>query len=191
MTLKHTIYGAMLYTCIALIFSIQAHAHGGAVELKDDECARWAGKDVVHFNVYQPQFDVRANYCGAIPKTGAAIFVVDLINQKLRETKIALKLVLRGDDGNETPILDLPGQIYKQGVIEANAVLEKAGYYKAYVTIDGSQAAQPAMGYRVAMRSQVKAPGMQFMLAGLLLAAGGVMFLLIFGDRLKSIFAKD
>ena len=182
---------AIIFLCVAFSISSEANAHGNAVDLKDDVCARWAGKDVVHFNVYQPQYDKRANYCGTIPKIGATIFVTDLVNQHLRETKVALKLVLRGDDGIETPILDIPGKIYKRGVIEANALLEKAGYYKVYLTIDGSRAPQPAIGYRVAMRKQVQAPGIQFMFAALLLAAGGVMMAMIFGPTFKRMFAKD
>ena len=190
MKTNSTIFRAMLFLCIAFGFTSSANAHGG-VDLKDDQCARWAGKDIVHFNVYQPQVDKMANYCGTVPKVGPAIFVVDLVNQHLRETKVAFKLVSRADDGNETVVLDLPAKIYKQGVIEATALLEKAGYHKAYITIAGSHEDQPAMGYRVAMRSQVQAPGLNLMLTILLLAAGAVMLAMLFGPTFKRMFAKD
>jgi len=191
-TMKYlsTIFSLTLYLCVAVGFSTNAGAHGRAVELKDDRCAKWSGADVVHFNVYQPQFDKRANYCGDIPNTGEAIVVVDLVNQKLRETPVSFKLVERVEGGAENAVLELPPKIYKQGVIEIPTSFENAGYYMAYITISGSTTQQPAMGYRVALRKQYGAPPIQFLLTALVLVAFGVLLTLMFAPVIKRMFGK-
>ena len=46
-----------------------ANAHG-SVSGEDDPCLRRIGEQVVHFNAYQPQYQLREQYCTDIPKEG-------------------------------------------------------------------------------------------------------------------------
>ena len=46
-----------------------AAAHGTASG-EDDPCIRQVGERVVHFNAYQPQYQVKEQYCTDIPKEG-------------------------------------------------------------------------------------------------------------------------
>ncbi len=96
------------------------------------------------------QTDLFKPYCTEIPRTGEAYLTADLIDEDLRQMPIAVKIVeqeLIGEDPrlpesfkDIRTILQTPAQIFNQGVVTANAPLEKNGYYAMYLLIGGEDA---------------------------------------------------
>jgi len=161
-------------TLLIAAFSTTAAMAHGDVPMNQDKCARHAGPNVVHFNAYQPEYDVKANYCGAIPKAGETIFVVDLVNTKLRHLPIALKIYSAGKGGEDTPIFLSEPKVYQHGVIEAPLNIEKTGGYLAQIIIKDAAAQPPVMNYMVGKMPSGSMP-MSWFLQIFVIAALGIM----------------
>jgi len=111
-------------------------AHGG-VGIEKDPCVRRAGLYLIHFAVYQPQFNPTEEYCTAVPKAGNTILVFDLVDPELRSRPLTLQVV--GAVGAPEPktVLYIPPQTYPTGVVNAEAKLDLPGKYTAIVTLEG------------------------------------------------------
>jgi len=85
-----------LWTSIAILtaafYSGFAAAHG-KVTLETDACMRDMSGSMIHLSTYQPQHDPEAEYCSEIPKEGETYWVIDLVDQALRDMPIVVKLV--------------------------------------------------------------------------------------------------
>ncbi len=94
--------------------------------------------------------DLFRSYCKDIPMTGKAFFTADLVGSELRETPIAVRIVEQeftgGDEAKAENFKDLrtlsevPAKLYSKGVVEAQALLEKNGYYAVYLIMGGEDA---------------------------------------------------
>src|SRR5262245_58122896 len=71
----------------ALYLPSLAAAHG-ATSGEDDPCLRRVGERVVHFSAYQPQYELKDQYCTDIPKEGDTFLVVDLVDPSLRNEPV-------------------------------------------------------------------------------------------------------
>ena len=91
--------GSMVLLLVAALYPGAAAAHEGA-DLEVDPCVRWVGESAVHFNAYQPQYELKAQYCTDIPKTGETFLVVDLVDPALRNMPVGLRIV-KGIDGQK------------------------------------------------------------------------------------------
>lgn len=90
------------------------------------------------------------SYCKDIPTTGTAFFTADLVGSELREMPISIRIVeqeLTGGDDSKAEnykdirtISEVPGKLYPRGVVEAQAILDKNGYYAIYLMV-GDEAA--------------------------------------------------
>lgn len=90
------------------------------------------------------------SYCKNIPMTGKAFFTADLVGSELRETPIGIRVVeqefLGGDESKGENFKDIrtisevPAKLYSKGVVEAQALLEKNGYYAMYLIMGGEDA---------------------------------------------------
>ncbi len=69
-----------------------AAAHGTASG-EDDPCIRQVGERVIHFNAYQPQYQLKDQYCTDIPKEGETFLVVDLVDPALRSELVGMRVV--------------------------------------------------------------------------------------------------
>lgn len=133
---------AMLAICIAAFAPTSADAHG-AMPIDEDVCARFMGRNIIHFSAYQPQFDKAGHYCEEIPKTGNAIVVVDLYNQRLRQVPVSLKIIDPSMSEVEQVLVETEPKVYTHGVIEAETSFPHSGDYQAIVTIaDGEEEAR-------------------------------------------------
>jgi hypothetical protein len=116
-----------------------AGAHG-SVSLEEDICVRRIGGNMVHFSAYQPQFDLKAQYCTEIPGVGDTFLVVDLVDPGLRTMPVGVRIV-RGleedekEDDNRTVASWGPAS-HPDGVVRGEAKLEK-GLYKIIITAEG------------------------------------------------------
>ena len=120
--------GAMvLILFLALYYPDVAVAHGTASG-EDDPCLRRVGERVVHFNAYQPQYELKGQYCTDIPKEGDTFLVVDLVDPVLRSEPVGM-LVVKGTDGTEGEIVaDIRPSTHPDGVLRGEVRLD-AGLY--------------------------------------------------------------
>ena len=91
-------------TTALLLVAVLSHpgvatAHG-PVSGEDDPCLRRIGEQVVHFNAYQPQYELKGQYCTDIPQAGDTFLVVDL-DPAWRTEPVGMRIVKRanGADG--------------------------------------------------------------------------------------------
>ena len=129
--------GSLVLLLVVAIYPGAAVAHEGA-ELEVDPCVRWVGKSAVHFNAYQPQYELKAQYCTDIPKSGETFLVVDLVDPALRTVPVGLRIV-KGNGSNETDaqmVADWRPSHHPTGVVSGEATLDE-GLYKVIITAEG------------------------------------------------------
>lgn len=91
------------------------------------------------------------SYCKDIPISGTAFFTADLVGSELREMPIGIRIVEQALTGNDESkaesfkdirtISEIPAKLYPRGVVEAQAQLDKNGYYAIYLLMAGDDAA--------------------------------------------------
>lgn len=113
-----------------------AYAHG-KVTIEEDTCVRRVGGNLVHFNAYQPQIEAKAQYCTEIPGEGETFLVVDLVDEALRNTAVAMRVV-RGlnETAEDQTVAYWPPAIHPDGVVRGETALAK-GLYTLIITPDG------------------------------------------------------
>jgi len=113
-----------------------AYAHG-KVTIEEDTCVRRVGGNLVHFNAYQPQIEAKAQYCTEIPGEGETFLVVDLVDEALRSTAVAMRVV-RGlnETAEDQTVAYWPPAIHPDGVVRGETGLTK-GLYTLIITPDG------------------------------------------------------
>ena len=128
---------ATMLLLVAALYPGVAVAHEGA-DLEVDPCVRWVGESAVHFNAYQPQYELKAQYCTDIPKTGKTFLVVDLVNPALRTAPVGLRIVKGGGDneGEAQMVADWRPSHHPTGVVSGEATLDE-GLYTVIITAEG------------------------------------------------------
>ena len=127
----------MVLLLVAALYPGAAAAHEGA-DLEVDPCVRWVGESAVHFNAYQPQYELKAQYCTDIPKTGETFLVVDLVDPALRNVPVGLRIV-KGNGSNEAEaqmVADWRPSHHPAGVISGETTLDE-GLYRVIITAEG------------------------------------------------------
>jgi hypothetical protein len=124
----------------------------------------------VHFSVYvktaaAPKDASDRNallkpYCQELPVTGKAFFAADLIDRDIRKTPIGVRVVeleLTGSDDSKPEnfkevrtITEVPAKEYSKGVVEAQADIDKNGYYALFLLIGGEEAISDEDKMRIA-----------------------------------------
>ena len=127
--------GSMVLLLVAALYPGAAAAHEGT-DLEVDPCVRWVGESAVHFNAYQPQYELKAQYCTEIPKTGETFLVVDLVDPALRNVPVGLRIV-KGIDGTEAQtVADWRPSHHPAGVVSGETTLDE-GLYRVIITAEG------------------------------------------------------
>ena len=109
-------------------------AHGG-VGMDMDPCVERAGAYLIHFSAYQFQEYAAQEFCRSVPQTGEVVLVLDLIDPELRSRPAALRVVQ--ESVPQHVLLDLPAQVYPNGVVNAEVNFEVPGRYSALMTVSG------------------------------------------------------
>ena len=130
--------GATVLILVAALYDPgEAVAHGG-VAMEVDPCVRQVGERAVHFSTYQPQYELKAQYCTDIPKTGETFLVVDLVDPALRNVPVGLR-IMKGSGSNETEaqtVADWRPSHHPTGVISGETNLDE-GLYRVIITAEG------------------------------------------------------
>jgi len=106
-----------------------AAAHGGASG-EDDPCLRKVGERVVHFSTYQPQYELKDQYCTDIPQEGDTFLVVDLVDPALRNEPVGMRVV-KGNGSNEADdqiVADIRPSTHPDGVLRGEVRLDEGLY---------------------------------------------------------------
>ena len=131
--------GATVLILVAALYPGVAAAHGDAPP-DADPCSRRMGESVVHFSAYQPQYELKAQYCTEIPKIGETFMVVDLVDPALRNVPVGMRVVKGVDgtiDGTEAQtVADWRPSHHPDGVVRGEAKLDE-GLYRVIITAEG------------------------------------------------------
>jgi hypothetical protein len=106
-----------------------AAAHGTASG-EDDPCIRQVGERVIHFNAYQPQYQLKDQYCTDIPKEGETFLVVDLVDPALRSELVGMRVV-KGNGSKEEKdqiVADIRPSTHPDGVLRGEVKLDEGLY---------------------------------------------------------------
>ena len=58
---------------------------------------------IVHFSAYQPQYELKDQYCTEIPQEGDTFLVVDLMDSTLRNEPVGMRIV-KGNGNKEADV---------------------------------------------------------------------------------------
>jgi len=119
----------VLFLLAALYHPEVAAAHG-ATSGEDDPCLRRVGEKLVHFSAYQPQYQLKDQYCTDIPKEGDTFLVVDLVDSELRNEPVGMRVV-KGNGNTEAGgevVADIRPTTHPDGVLRGEARLDEGLY---------------------------------------------------------------
>ena len=111
--------GLMVLTLLAALYHPEIAAAHGAQSGEDDPCLRRVGEKVIHFSAYQPQYELKDQYCTDIPKEGDTFLVVDLVDPALRNEPVGMRVV-KGNGSNEADdqiVADIRPTTHPDGVL--------------------------------------------------------------------------
>jgi hypothetical protein len=122
--------GLMVLLLLATLYHPGVVAAHGTASGEDDPCLRKVGDRVVHFSAYQPQYELRGQYCTDIPKEGDTFLVVDLVDPALRSELVGMR-VIKGNGSNEADdqiVADIRPSTHPDGVLRGEVRLTEGLY---------------------------------------------------------------
>jgi hypothetical protein len=120
----------MLLILVAALYHPDVATAHGSVSGEDDPCLRQVGERLVHFNAYQPQYELKGQYCTDIPQEGDTFLVVDLVDPALRNEPVGMK-VMKGYGSNEAAgeiVADIRPSTHPDGVLRGEVRLDEGLY---------------------------------------------------------------
>jgi hypothetical protein len=119
---------------------------------------RQVGERVVHFNAYQPQYQLKDQYCTDIPKEGDTFLVVDLVDPALRNELVGMRVV-KGNGSNEAEseiVADVRPSTHPDGVLRSEVRLDEGLYTVTIATEKQNLMRRPQYLLRVHMTDYQK-----------------------------------
>jgi hypothetical protein len=148
--------GTTVLLLVAVLFEPGGAAAHGGVSGEDDPCLRRVGERVVHFNAYQPQYELKGQYCTDIPQEGDTFLVVDLVDPALRNEPVGMRIV-RGTNGAEGEIVaDIRPSTHHDGVLRGEVKLDEGLYTVILATEKQNLMKRPQYLLRVHMTDYQK-----------------------------------
>jgi hypothetical protein len=129
---------------------------------------------VVHFNAYQPQYQLREQYCTDIPKEGDTFLVVDLVDPALRNEPVGMRVVkgTGSKEGDNQIVADIRPSLHPDGILRGEVRLDEGLYTVTIATEKQNLMKRPQYLLRVHMTDyQQLVQTVVVPLLGLLLAA--------------------
>ena len=145
--------GSMLLILVAALYYPGVAAAHGTASGEDDPCLRRVGERVVHFSAYQPQYQLRDQYCTDIPKEGDTFLVVDLVDPALRNEPVGMR-VMKGNGSNEAEdqiVADIRPSTHPDGVLRGEVRLDEGLYTVILATEKQNLMRRPQYLLRVQM----------------------------------------
>ena len=166
--------GYMLLILVAALYQPDIASAHGTASGEDDPCLRRIGEQVVHFNAYQPQYQLKDHYCTDIPRAGDTFLVVDLVDPTLRNEPVGMRVV-KGNGSNEIDdqiVADIRPSAHPDGVLRSEVRLDEGLYTVTIATEKQNLMKRPQYRLRVHMTDyQQLVQTVVVPLLGLLLAA--------------------
>jgi hypothetical protein len=122
--------GALGLLLVAVLSHPDVATAHGAVSGEDDPCLRQVGARVVHFNAYQPQYELRGQYCTDIPQAGDTFLVVDLVDMAWRNELVGMRVV-KGSGSKEADdqiVADIRPSLHPDGILRGEVRLDEGLY---------------------------------------------------------------
>ena len=142
------INATMIFILIIGLYASMVGAHG-SVSLELDSCVRGTQGSKVHLSTYQPQNEPTAHYCTEIPTEGETFFVVDLIDQALRNMPVTMRIVKGTSETKDETVSLQRADYHPDGVIGGRTNLEQ-GNYTVFITGESA----PPVHYQYPLRVQ-------------------------------------
>ena len=120
--------GATVLILVAALYHPGVAAAHGAASGEDDPCMRRVGERVVHFSAYQPQYELKGQYCTDIPKEGDTFLVVDLVDPALRNEPVGMRIVKGTNETEGEIVADIRPSTHPDGVLRGEARLDEGLY---------------------------------------------------------------
>ena len=166
--------GALGLLLVAVLSHPDVAAAHGAVSGEDDPCLRQVGARVVHFNAYQPQYELRGQYCTDIPQAGDTFLVVDLVDMAWRNELVGMRVV-KGSGSKEAEdqiVADIRPSLHPDGILRGEVRLDEGLYTVILATETQNLMKRPQYLLRVHMTDyQQLVRTVAIPLLGVLLAA--------------------
>jgi hypothetical protein len=150
--------GSMLLILVAALYSPDVAMAHGTASGEDDPCLRRVGERVVHFSAYQPQYQLRDQYCTDIPKEGDTFLVVDLVDPALRNEPVGMR-VIKGNGSIEAEdqiVTDIRPSTHPDGVLRGEVRLDEGLYTVILATEKQNLMKRPQYLLRVHMTDYQK-----------------------------------
>ena len=150
--------GATALLLVAVLFHPDVATAHGTASGEDDPCLRRVGEKVVHFNAYQPQYQLKDQYCTDIPKAGDTYLVVDLVDPALRNEPVGMRVV-KGNGGKEADehlVADIRPSLHPDGVLRGEVRLDEGLYTVILATEKQNLMRRPQYLLRVHMTDYQK-----------------------------------
>ena len=148
-----TLAGSMLLILVAALYHSDIASAHGTTSGEDDPCLRRIGEQVVHFNAYQPQYQLKDHYCTDIPEAGDTFLVVDLVDTALRNEPVGMRVV-KGNGSSETDdqiVADIRPSAHPDGVLRSEVRLDEGVYTVTIATEKQNLMKRPQYRLRVHM----------------------------------------
>ena len=123
-----TLAGSMLLILVAALYHSDIASAHGTTSGEDDPCIRQVGERVVHFNAYQPQYQLKDQYCTDIPKEGDTFLVVDLVDPALRNEPVGMRIVKGTNETEGELVADIRPSTHPDGVLRGEVRLDEGLY---------------------------------------------------------------
>jgi len=120
--------GSMVLILVAALYHPDVAVAHGTASGEDDPCLGRVGERVVHFSAYQPQYELKGQYCTDIPRNGDTFLVVDLVDPALRHEPVGMRIV-KGTNGADGEIVaDIRPSTHPDGVLRSEVRLDEGLY---------------------------------------------------------------
>ena len=122
--------GLMVLILLGAMYNPEIAAAHGTTSGEDDPCLRRIGERLVHLSAYQPQYELKGQYCTDIPKEGDTFLVVDLVDLALRNELVGMR-VMKGNGSNEADnqiVADIRPSTHPDGVLRGEVRLAEGLY---------------------------------------------------------------
>ena len=129
--------GALGLLLVAVLSHPDVASAHGAVNGEDDPCLRRIGEQVVHFNAYQPQYQLKEQYCTDIPQAGDTFLVVDLVDPAMRHEPVGMRVVKgNGSQGADDQLVaDIRPSAHPDGILRGEVRLDE-GFYTVTIATE-------------------------------------------------------